>query len=281
MASAAEKHPSPKAPTVPSPKARARRQLDLAVRGWFAATVLGQGLFIAFILLFYYTSVFSGDFAAWNAKPMITGYVEGDGTGNQQFALHVLAAAIMTSCGLLQLVPQVRTRWPVLHRWSGRMFLAMAVILSIGGLWLVWVRGSYMTIPGAIAISMDGLLILWFGTMAWITARQRNFAAHRRWALRTFIVASGVWFMRLGYVVWGVLTGGAGIERGLSGPFDLVWAFATHLLPLAVLELYLRAERGSPQAQRAMAGGLWLAAVPIFGGGLGAWFLMWWPAIIA
>lgn len=265
----------------PSTKARARRQLELATRGWFAATALGQFLFVAFIVLFYYTSVLSSDYAAWNAKPHISGYVEGDTAGNRQFAWHVLAAAVITTCGLLQLVPQLRSRWPDLHRWSGRLFLAMALILSLGGLWLVWVRGSYMTVPGAIAISMDGVLILWFATTAWITVRRRDFAAHRRWALRTFIVASGVWFMRLGYIVWGVLTGGAGIERGLSGPFDLFWAFATHLLPLAVLELYLRAERGTAGAQRAMAGGLWLASLLIFGGSMGAWLLMWWPAITA
>jgi hypothetical protein len=30
-----------------------------------------------------------------------------------------------------------------------------------------------------------------------------------------------------------------------------------------------------------MAGGLWLAALLIFGGRLGAWFFMWWPAITA
>jgi len=265
----------------PAIKARARRQLHLATRGWFAATALGQLLFVAFIVLFYYSSIFSGNLAAWNTKPLITGYVAGDSTGNGQFALHVLAAAAMTLAGLLQLVPQVRQRWPRLHRWSGRLFLTLALVLSLGGLWLVWVRGSYLTIPGALAISLDGVLILTFGSLAWLTARQRDFAAHRRWALRTFIVASGVWTMRIGYIAWGVLTGGAGIARGMSGPFDLFWAFATHLLPLAMLELYLRAERGGATAQRAMAGGLWLISLLILGGSIGAWLLMWWPPITA
>lgn len=265
----------------PSARARARRQLQLATHGWFAATALGQLLFVAFIVLFYYSSIFSGNLAAWNTKPLITGYVAGDSTGNGQFALHVLAAAAMTLAGLLQLIPQVRQRWPRLHRWSGRLFLTLALVLSLGGLWLVWVRGSYLTIPGALAISLDGLLILTFGSLAWLTAHQRDFAAHRRWALRTFIVASGVWTMRIGYIAWGVLTGGAGIARGMSGPFDLFWAFATHLLPLAMLELYLRAERGGPMAQRAMAGGLWLVSLLILGGSLGAWLLMWWPPITA
>lgn len=267
--------------STPSLPARARRQLQLATRGWFAATALGQLLFAAFIVLFYYTSVFSGNLAAWNTKPLITGYVAGDSAGNGQFAVHVLAAAAMTLAGLLQLVPPVRQRWPRLHRWSGRLFLILAMVLSLGGLWLVWVRGSYLTVTGALAISLDGLLILTFGAQAWVAARRRDFAAHRRWALRTFIAASGVWTMRIGYIAWGGLTGGAGIARGMSGPFDLFWGFATHLLPLAVLELYLRAERGGPLAQRAMAGGLWLISLLILGGSLGAWLAMWWPPIAA
>jgi hypothetical protein len=269
----------PLAPQAPSAKARARRQIDRAVHGWFAATALGQLLFAAFIVLFYYTSVLRGDFAAWNAKPLITGHVAGDTLGNRQFALHVLAAAAMTLAGLVQLVPAVRSHWPRLHRWSGWVFLTLAALLALGGLWLVWVRGSYLTLTGAIAISMDAGLILWFGAMAWRTARKRNFAAHRRWALRTFIVSSGVWFMRVGYMVWGLATGGAGIGPRMAGPFDLFWGFGAHLLPLAVLELYLRAERSTPGAQRAMAGGLWLASLAIVAGSLGAWFAMWWPYV--
>jgi hypothetical protein len=234
-----------------------KRHLSLAASGWFAATAIGQLLFVGFILLFYYVHVLTGNYAAWNSKPLITGYVAGDTTGNGQFAIHVLTAAVMTSAGLIQLLPAVRRKWPRLHRWSGRTFLFTAALLALGGLWLVWARGSYLTLTGGIAISLDGLLILGFGAMAWLRARQLDFAAHRRWALRTFVVASGVWFMRVGYMAWGLVTGGAGIEQGMSGPFDLVWAFATYLLPLAILELHLRAERGPLWIQLAMAVLLW------------------------
>lgn len=264
---------------VHSSAAQARRHLSYAVRGWFAATALGQLLFIAFILLFYYASILSGNMAGWNEKPIVTGYVAGDEVGNSLFAVHVVAAALMTFAGLIQLVPQIRARWPRIHRWSGRIFLTFALLLSVGGLWLTWVRESYLTVTGAVAITLDALLIIWFGTMAWRTAMQRNFAAHRRWALRTFIVASGVWFMRIGYMVWGITTGGAGIERGMSGPFDLFWAFATHLLPLLILEIYFVAERGRSAVQHVMAGVLWLGAVLILLGSGGAWMIMWSPHI--
>jgi hypothetical protein len=251
--------------------------LRRATRGWFAATFLGQLLFILFIIAFYYSSITRGDLAAWNSKPLITGHIAGDTMGNRQFAGHVLLAALMTLSGLVQLIPDVRRRWPRLHRWSGRAFLASAALLALGGLWLVWVRGSYLTVTGGVAISVDAALILGFGGTAFATARARDFAAHRRWALRTFIVASGVWFMRVGYIAWGLTTGGAGIADGMSGPFDVVWGFATYLLPLAVLELYLRAERGPPPAQRVMAAGLWLGSAIILGGSVGAWFVMWMP----
>lgn len=265
--------------TIAEVRDRGRGPLKSAVRGWFAATVIGQLLFVTFILMFYYVSVLSGNFANWNAKPLITGYVAGDVAGNRNFAVHVLAAAVMTLAGLIQLVPAVRAKRPALHRWSGRTFLTMAILLSLGGLWLVWVRGSYMTLTGAIAISLDGLLILGFAAMAWYTARKRNFMAHRRWALRTFIVASGVWFMRVGYMAWGMATGGAGIGSAMDGPFDLFWAFATYLLPLAILEVYFRAERSRPWAQSAMAVALWLCSTAILAGSAGAWLMMWSPYI--
>jgi hypothetical protein len=262
-----------------SPAIRARRQLALAAKAWFIATAMGQVLFALFIVLFYYTSTLSGSFAAWDDKDNITGYEAGDSAGNLVFAIHVLLAAAMTLAGLIQLVPAVRARWPKLHRWSGRSFLTLAFALSLSGLWLVWGRGSYLTITGAFAISLDAALILSFGFLAWRAAVARDFVTHRRWALRTFIVASGVWFMRIGYITWAVLTGGAGITAGMSGPFDLFWAFATHLLPLAVLELYLKAQRGTASAQRWMAGGLWLLALLMLGGSGGAWLLLWGPNI--
>ncbi len=44
--------------------------------------------------------------------------------------------------------------------------------------------------------------------MALHYALARNIDAHKRWALRTFIVVSGVWFFRVGLMLWK--------ERGLE-----------------------------------------------------------------
>ncbi len=123
----------------------------MAVKAWFAARAFGQ-------LLFCYRLALTGDFAGWAAKEVISGYVAGETVGNGNFAAHVLVAAVMATAGLLQLVPSLRARWSKLHRWSGRIFIATALFLSIGGLWLTCVRGAYLTLTYAVAISIDAAL---------------------------------------------------------------------------------------------------------------------------
>jgi hypothetical protein len=246
----------------------------------YLAIAAGQLLFTAFILLFYYPSSLSGDFAGWNDKPLIKGFVAGDAAGNLFFAVHVLMAAVITFGGLVQLVPAIRTRWPVVHRWNGRLYLVSALMLALGGLWLTWVRQTWLVLAGAVGITLDALLIIAFAALAGRAARARRFIEHRRWALRLFAVASAVWFMRVAYMAWGMATGGAGIGKALDGPFDLFLAFASSLIPLGLAELYLRAgARGTPAAKKGVAILLGFSGLVILAGSAGAWMMMWAPYI--
>lgn len=264
----------------PARPARRTDWLGRAATFCYLSIAAGQLLFTAFILLFYYPSSLSGDFAAWNSKPLIKGFVAGDTGGNLFFAAHVLMAAVITFGGLVQLVPAIRNRWPALHRWNGRLYLLSALMLALGGLWLTWGRGTWLTLAGAFGISLDAFLILAFAALAYRAARARRFVEHRRWALRLFAVASAVWFMRVGYMAWGIATGGAGIGDRMNGPFDLFLAFANSLLPLAVTELYLRAgAHGTSAAKKGVAALLTISALVILAGSAGAWMMMWSPYI--
>lgn len=266
--------------TPPGSLARARKALSRTASTWYLTTALGQALFLLFIVLFYYPSSLSGNFQAWDNKPNIKGFVPDDAAGNAMFALHVLIAAVMTLAGLIQLIPAIRQRWPQLHRWNGRVFMVTVLSLAIGGLWLTWVRGTYLNVTGAIGISLNASLIIGFSIMAWRAAVNGDFAQHRLWALRLFIVANAVWFMRLGYVIWGASTGGAGIGDAMDGPFDYFLAFGNSLLPLAIMEIYLRVKSGrSVLAHYQMAGGLVVCALLVVGGSAAAWMGMWSPYI--
>ncbi|MBD3729928.1 MAG: DUF2306 domain-containing protein [Sphingomonadales bacterium] len=240
---------------------------------------IGQALFVLFIALFYYPSTLSGNFARWNSKPLITGFQAGDGTGNAGFAIHVLFAAIITAAGLMQITPRLRQRFPRLHRWTGRSYMVAAIALSLGGLWLVWVRGTYLNLAGAVGITANALVILTCAGMSWRYALRRKFAQHRRWALRLFVAASAVWFMRVGYMAWGITTGGIGIGERMDGPFDQFLAFGNMIVPLLVLEAYLRAGECGDRRRLAVAALLAVSGIVMLGGSAAAWFVMWSPYI--
>ena len=254
--------------------------LVASARLWFGVAVIGQALFLAYILAFYVPSTLSGNFAAWAKNThLIKGYVPGDTTGNLAFGAHVLMAAVITFGGTVQLVPQIRARAPAVHRWVGRAFLATAIAASVVGLWMTWGRGTGEG-AAAIGITLDAVLILVFAGLAWRAAVTRDFASHRRWAMRTFIVANGVWFLRLGFVTYGMARSVAGDLLPSMDSFFEAWNFGAYLAPLAILELYVLAQaRGGPYARLAMAGGLTLSTLLMGVGIAGSWFGLFAPVL--
>lgn len=248
-------------------------------RFWFAIALVGQTAFIGFILAFYGVRTATGDFAGWNDKPLIDGYIPGDRAGNTVFAAHVLLAAVVTLCGLVQLIPGLRRNWPGLHRWTGRAFLSLAIFMALSGVWLSVVRGTYLSKISAIAILINALLILLFASLAWRDAVKRRFERHRVWAMRAFMVVSGVWFLRVGLMGWVVVNRGpVGMTDDMSGPADIVLTFGSYLIPLAILELYVVAGKSANSALKSVAAVLVLSAAAFTAIGVfGTVVLMWAP----
>lgn len=246
---------------------------------WFLVAAVGQMAFIGFICIYYGSRTLSGDFPAWNDKPLIDGYVEGDPLGNGVFAIHVLLAAVVTLAGLMQLIPSIRRRFPRLHRWTGRLFLALAGLMAVSGIWLTVGRGTFLSEVSAVAILINAVLILVFGGLAWRSALARRFEAHRLWAMRTFMVVSGVWFLRVGLMGWILVNQGpVGMTDEMSGPADIVLTFGSYLIPLLVLEAYLRASRSARGGIKiVVALGLGLVTLFTALGVFGTVVLMWGP----
>lgn len=254
------------------------RALPWAARAWFSVALLGQWTFAVYIARVLVWPLAFGDPAAVNRTGLITGHVPGDISGNAALLGHVLCALVLNLLGLLQFVPQLRQRWPGWHRTAGRSFMVLALAGAISGLYLTWGRGSRLGDLSAIAISLNGVLIVIAVAMAWRLARQRRFAEHRRWAIRAFLLVSGVWTLRLGLMAWIILNRGPrGMTARLDGPFDSVWVFGCYLLPLAIAELYFRAERAGSGAQQAVAALLLAGAGLTALGGFGALKFMWAP----
>ncbi len=265
--------------TLPSSGNASRTYLKATGVIWFVVAAIGQVAFIAFIVSYYGQRTVAGDFAAWNDKPLIDGHIEGDLAGNLMFVIHVLLAAVITFGGLLQLVPQIRNRFRTFHRWNGRVFIAIAGFMAIGGLWLTWGRGTQLSSVSAIAISVNALLILLFAGLALRYAMARQIETHRRWAMRTFMVVNGVWFLRVGIMAWVLINQGPrGMNQTLSGPADIALVFGCYLIPLAMLELYFRAQQSAANSLKILVGSAVLLMTGVMAIGIfGTVAFMWGP----
>jgi uncharacterized membrane protein len=104
---------------------------------------------------------------------------------------HILPAMLFMILGPLQFARGLRSHYPQMHRWSGRIFLAASAAVGITGLGLAYGK----TIGG-----MDEkAAIVLFGTFFLISlgralrhALRREFAQHREWMIRGYAIGLAV-----------------------------------------------------------------------------------------
>ena len=256
----------------------ASRALKNSARLWFAVAALGQWAFALYVTIHYGGWAARGNLAAWN-KTVPHGYAPGETLGNGMLAAHLLFAALITTAGTLQLMPSVRARFPRFHRWVGRGYMIAALIMAVSGLYLV-LSGRRLVgdLSQHLAIDLNAVLIILCAAMAWRLAVKRDFAAHRAWALRLFLVVNGVWFFRIGLMLSFILYGGPfGFDMDtFRGPFLSFLGIAQYALPLAVLQLYLHMQKHGDIAGRFATTALIVllsvaTGLGIFGAAMGMW----------
>jgi uncharacterized membrane protein len=241
--------------------------LKAAARFWFAVTVVGQVVFGITVASFYALTALRGDYHKWN---FTHGYVPGVSMGNTAVVMHVASAAVIMLAGAVQLVPQIRNRFPIFHRWNGRIYMLAAVTLSVAGVYMTWFRGSVGDLSVHLGSTLNAVLIWLCGGMALRYALARDFKTHRRWALRFFLVVSASWFFRIGFFLsFLIFKGPFGFDpTTFRGPFLTFMTFAQYILPLAVLEIYLRAQDRPGALRRVATAGMLFVLTLVMGAGL-------------
>lgn len=224
--------------------ALARKAVILSAKTWYILAFAGQLIFVYYILMLYLRSGIQGDFELWNsASPH--GYVVGDSTGNAAFGAHVMIAAIVSFLGPLQLLPHIRRAAPTFHRISGRIYITIAFLISIGGIFLIIHRGPIGGMFPVICNIGNALIIMVSAFFTIKFARQRKIAIHRQWAIRLFIAMSGVWFFRVFMMMWlGIHQAPVGFDpETFTGPFLNVLAFMVYIFPQVVVQFYFEAQK--------------------------------------
>lgn len=269
------------APAPSRASGRARRFLSRTGAFWFAAVLAGQAAFALYIFVAFWLSAARGDWDFWNSH-LFTGIRDGDLLGNALIVLHMTLALIITVSGPLQLIPALRQRMRAFHRWNGRAYMLVAMAISIGAIGIFLIRPAFGGPVNAVLQSVNGLAILLCAGLAWRAAIGRDYASHRRWATRLFLMVSGVWFLRVMMIAWAIPTGGLGLGEALDGPAGRAAMLGQTVLPLAIYQLYLMAEASpSAPAKYLMGTALILLTVIMIAGILGVSFVMWLPTILA
>jgi uncharacterized membrane protein len=256
------------------------KTLQLAKRFWFISLLIAQLVFVAYLAMGYGFSAMTANFADWN-KFNPTAYVENDTLGNTFYGLHVLLAIIMIIGGSLQLMPQLRQRFQKFHRINGRVFVLLACLISVAGLYLITTRGTVGNLLLHSLTSFSGLVVLVSSFFAVSAARKRNILVHQTWAIRLFLAANGVLFFRLIMFAWLMVFGTIGINmEDFTGPTVVTISVCSYIMPLLIFECVRRADKSLNSGLKITCSALLVLISAVFFVGLvGISLASWIPAI--
>jgi hypothetical protein len=169
----------------------------------------------------YFPPNFRADFLLGRASYFFGAY-------SWAFYAHIFAGPVTLLLGLLLLSERFRVRWPRWHRRLGKLQIALvALVLAPSGAWMAWYAQSGM-VAGAgfftLAVAAGASALL-----GWRAAVRRQFAAHRRWMWRCFLLLCSAVTIRL----VGGLTVVTGFDEGWIYPAT---AWVSWIVPLAAFE---------------------------------------------
>jgi hypothetical protein len=265
-----------------TPVGTSARALHWAARALTATCWISAALFGLYILAFYAAALIDGNMAKWNeALPRL--YESDTPAANAGIGVHFAAGGTILALGCIQFVGWIRSGYPAVHRWIGRVYVTAAFLAGIGGLTFIVAKG---TIGGAtmdVGFGIYGVLTAAAAIETYRHARARRLDVHRAWAMRLFALAIGSWLYRMEYGFWFLLADGAGHAKDFSGPFDKLMAFFFYVPNLLVVEALIRAPRASMSATAR-----WVAVAAFSGATaflvIGSYYFTkfyWGPAILA
>lgn len=110
------------------------------------------------------------------------------------YGAHIVVATPILLIAPLQFVAGIRHARPEVHRWLGRVFLTSSIIAAPLGIYL----GATLSNEGSrVPIALLGLLWLLMSVSAWVTARRKDFANHRKFVIRSLALGLAFVWIRI------------------------------------------------------------------------------------
>lgn len=115
-------------------------------------------------------------------------------------ALHLVPGVTFMLLGPIQFMPGVRRRWPVVHRWSGRVFVFSGVLVAVTAMVVSAVFPPVGGLFKSSAVHLFSIAQIVTLGVALRAALRRNIPRHRAWMIRAFAIGLGVATMRLYFI---------------------------------------------------------------------------------
>ena len=103
---------------------------------------------------------------------------------------HIFTGSIMLAAAVLQLWPWLRAHHPRVHRWSGRVYVASALVTGLVA--LVVAQFPSAGLGQQVANTLLGVLFLVCTLLGFRAVRQLRFGDHREWMVRSTALAFSI-----------------------------------------------------------------------------------------
>lgn len=154
---------------------------------------------------------------------------------------HVFASAVALLLGPFQFMARLRQRFAPVHRWSGRIYLGVGVLVGgVSGLYMA--MHAFGGIVSRLGFACLALSWLYTGSRAFLAIRAGAVAEHRRWMVRNFALTFAAVTLRI-YLPASMA---AGIRFELAYPAIAWLAWVPNLLVAEQLFNVRTSRTGSP-----------------------------------
>ncbi len=188
------------------------------------------------VFLFWLTSVavalVSYRFLALGLEAAFPGMLGHIADRNLVFLLHISVSPIVLVVGLIQFLPGLRAKRPIVHRWGGRLY---GVGVLVGGLAALFLAMGSFDRPVA-AVGFGALAMLWLGVTAQAIrlAMAGRITEHRRWMMRSYALTFAAVTLRLALPLL-MIPGGMDYNEASNYVAWISW-----VPNLLIAEMYLR-----------------------------------------
>lgn len=162
--------------------------------------------------------------------------------------LHVFGASLAPVLGMAQFSTRLRARWPAVHRWTGRFYLGVCVLVGgAAGAWLaVFAQGGAAAQAGFLCLALAWLAT---GAVGLARACDGDIAGHQEWMWRNYALTWGAVMLR---VYMGVAQAIPGVTFDRAYPVVAWLAWVPNAM---VVEWYLaRRRRGAREGSLSATG---------------------------